>query len=58
MIMEYAGNRPVIGRNVYIAPTAVIVGDVLSVMVTTWSAFAVFPDWSVTVQVTVVSPTG
>ena len=29
MIMEYAGNRPVIGRNVYIAPTAVIVGDVV-----------------------------
>ena len=28
MIIEYEGRRPTIGRNVYIAPTAVIVGDV------------------------------
>ncbi len=28
MIIEYQGKRPAIGRDVYIAPTAVIVGDV------------------------------
>ena len=28
MIVEYLGKRPVIGKNVYIAPTAAVIGDV------------------------------
>ena len=29
MILEYAGKRPQIGQNVFIAPTAVVIGDVI-----------------------------
>ena len=28
MLVEYKGKKPVIGKNVFIAPTAVIIGDV------------------------------
>ena len=29
MIIEYRGKRPTIGRNVFIAPTATVIGDVI-----------------------------
>ncbi|MBU0986196.1 MAG: gamma carbonic anhydrase family protein [Proteobacteria bacterium] len=29
MILEYNGHRPIIGKNVFIAPTAVVIGDVV-----------------------------